>query len=846
MNLRKIVLALITVCICSASYAQMNRDTLLVLRNDGVVDYKNQKKYHLKDVILTGVSTMNSRLIINSLGLHKGDSLYIPSQIISDAIKKLWSYKQYSDVKVFVKTDGHDAILEFKLKDRPFVSSWSISGISSGQKKELLEILRLTRNMQFSEYTIESSEKIIKDFYAEKGFYNTNVATTILKDTLTFRGRSYVNVNFNINKKVKVKVQEILFEGVSDDIDAKKLKRQMKNNKEKKLVNMFKGAKFRSKLLAEDKSSIIEYMQSNGYRNATILKDSIYQITEDRVGIKFTVFQGKKYYYRNILWTGNEKYNVDYLNRILLIDSGSVYDSKELNMRLGLDFEAAIKGLVNVSSLYQDDGYMNFTIMPIEQEVAADSVDIEIKILEGEQFSINSVVLKGNLKTNDKVVRRELFVRPGEIYSQQLLINSVRGVQSLPTFSQGGVNPIPQITPGSNNLTDITFDLEEGTTDSFSFSGGFGAGMIVLGVGISFKNLSLRKLFNKGAWTPYPSGDMQSFDLNIQTNGTYYKNISFSFLEPWLGGKKPNQLGFNFYYSAQTNGVTVFDQGNAQFATLGTSLTYGKRLSWPDPYFYIRLALGYQHYDMTNWRNFVFTNGISHIVSLEAMISRNSINSPIYPSSGSEFTLSASATPPYSIFKPEGYYRKDLTDQQRYRFVEFFKLNFKARWYQSLTSDEKLVFHVGAQMGYLGHYNPNAISPFEGYSVGGSGVGGYNLYGVTYVGLRGYPDGALTPYADVGEQARIYTKYTAELRYPIVNSPAATMFVLAFAEAGNAASGWRVFNPFELKKSAGIGLRMLLPYVGLFGIDFGYGFDRLPGEFKASGFEFHFSMGQEF
>ncbi len=845
MKIKKLLIIMMMMCVWTAANAQ--QDTLIRLPQKGVVSYSEPKRYLLKDVKVTGISTINTNMLINSLGLKIGDSIYVPSDYVSNAIKKLWQARLYSDIKVFQQTDGDDLYLELRLKDRPFVSDWRILGVSSAQRRELIESLRLVRNIQYSEYLVESSKKAIVDFYKKKGFYNVSVVPRIMPDTLKFQNRSFVKVDFVVDKKSKIKIKEITFDGITDpEIKAKRLRSAMKNNKHKSLFNIFKGAKYKEDKLQEDKNSIVAFLQSKGYRNATVLADSVYKVDDKKIGLNFKIYQGDKFYYRNISFTGNEKYPDDYLERILDIKKGDVYDGKNLKVKLGLDFaEVMKKGIVNIRGLYQNDGYLQSDVVPVETEVAKDTVDIDVRVFEGNQFTINDVIIAGNTRTHDKVVRRDLLIRPGELYSEQLLVNTIQRINQMGNFDQASV--MPELLPVSNSLVDIKFNLEEASTDSFNFSGGFGGGTFVVGIGITFKNLSLKKMFKKGAWRPYPAGDNQIFKLQVQSNGTYYKNFSFTFIEPWLGGNKPNSLAISAYYSSQTNGRTVFDAGTASFATLGASARFGTRLSWPDPYFTFSAGLNYQHYKLKNWPNFLFKDGISHIIALELALSRNSVNSPLYPTSGSEFTIKLSATPPYSLMKKEGYYdNPNLTDQERYRFIEYYKVNFKARVFQGLLANEKLVFHAAAHFGYLGYYNKNAQSPFEGYSVGGSGIGGYNLYGIEYVSLRGYKDGSLTPLAEYGQQGRIYSKYTVELRYPFVNTPGTTMFGLIFAEGGNAYKDWKSFNPFELKKSIGVGLRIFLPIVGQFGLDLGYGFDRLPGETKPSGFQFHFTMGQEF
>lgn len=844
MILKKVILFLVLIVTCSTGWTQQ-KDTILMPTE--IVDYNAPKRYLLKKVDVKGVETINTTLLLNSIGLIIGDSITIPGEYITAALKRLWSHKYYSDIKTYIIEDGEDMTLELHLKERPLISTWSIVGPSASQKKDLFESLKLSSNTQYSEYTIQSSVKAIQNYYKKKGFYNANVDVIITNDTLKFAGRNYVKVAFGVNKGPKVKIKEIVFEGNDENMPDKKLKAELKHTKEKKILNFFKGSKFKEADYEQDKLNLIDYMHSRGYRNADVLSDSIYKINDKRIGIKIKLQQGEKYFYRNITWTGNEKYDNNFLEQVLGLKKGDVYDSRTMNNRLGLSSEAIMKGMLNVNSLYQDDGHLAFKLEPVETELPGDSIDVDIRISEGKQFRINDVIITGNTRTNDRVVRRELFMRPGELYSQQLLINSMSQLGSMGNFEATSTQPEILEESSSDDLINIRYNLEEASTDNFSLSGGFGAGTFVISVGVSFNNVSLRKIFKKNAWRPYPAGDNQRLRLQVQSNGTYYKAISFSFLEPWLGGKKPNSLGVSFYYSQETNGRTVFDKGDAQFGTLGASVEFGKRLRWPDPFFNVNFGVNYQHYNLNNWSNFIFRNGISHILSFSATLSRNTVNSPLYPTAGSEFMLKATATFPYSLLKDKDYYKNPkITDQERYKFVEFFKFDFKARWFQSLFRSQKFVLYAGASFGYLGHYNPDLVSPFEGFSVGGAGLTGYNIYGITYVSLRGYKDGSLTPGADYGEQARIYSKYTVELRYPFVSTASTTMYGLVFAEAGNAGNGWRTFNPFELKKSLGVGVRIFLPIVGMFGVDAGYGFDRVPGGTKPSGFQFHFSMGQQF
>lgn len=804
-----------------------------------VIDYGNPRKYILKDVRIEGANYMDPGLLINSIGLVKGDTVYLPSDYVSDAIRKLWSQRYYSNVRAEVEVEGDSAVIVVKVQERPRVLNWKIEGVKSGEANQLIkEKLKLRRGGELSDYVIDNAVDVIKKFFHEKAFLNTKVSIRQENDTTM---KNMVNVTFVVDKGPKVKIGKITFEG-NDNIPAKKLRGAMKGTKQKS-INIFKSAKFNEKKFEEDKLKLIEYYNSKGYRDARILSDTIFPINDKRIRIHFKVDEGKKYYYRDISWIGNKKFPTDVLNQLLGIRKGAVYNRKDMEDKLGLSQEG-MQNDYSIYSLYQNDGYIFSQIEPVETVVEGDSIDIQIRIIEGKQATVNEVKITGNTRTNERVARRELYTRPAELYNKSLLMRSLRQIGNIKSFNPEKV--MPDLQPISNEAVDITFNLEETASDEFQLSGGWGGGTFVGSVGITFNNLSVRKLFDKKAWRPYPGGDNQSLSIKAQSNGSYYKSFSLSFLEPWLGGHKPNSLSISAYYSDETNAYYAWQKGTKHFMTIGAAVGLGKRLNWPDPYFNIYAELSYQAYKLKDWEYFLMNNGISNIFSLKFVLDRNSVDQPIYPRRGSDFSVSLAFTPPYSWFDKKNYADPNMTKQQKYRFIEYYKWNLKYQWYFPMLKNEKLVLMTKAEMGYLGHYSKYKQSPFEGFSMGGDGISGYNVYGVEDIGLRGYEENDLTPRADYGEYANVYTKYTAELRYPVILQPQSTVYALVFAEAGNAYSKWTDFNPFLLKRSLGFGLRLYLPIVGMLGIDWGYGFDKPYGSNKPHGGQFHFMIGQQF
>ena len=821
-------------------------DSTAQVRNAPMLDYEHPKQYIINKVKVSGIKYLDPEVVASMSGLTKGDTIMIPSDYLSSTLKTMWNQRIYSDVQILTEPVGDSVNIEIVLRERPRVYDWKIEGVRKGQMSELLETLKLKKGSELSDFVLNSSKDAIRKYFAEKGFYNADVSVRLENDTTL---ENVVNVFFVVDRKNRVKIGKIDFEG-NTALSDRQLRRSFKKTHQKS-INIFKGAKYKEKDYEEDKENLIDFYNSRGYRNATILSDSVYRINDKRLGIALKVDEGNKFYYRNVSWTGNSVYETRQLNDMLGISKGETYDKKTLHKRLGIGKHADYEDMSSISSLYQNNGYLFSSIDPGEVVVGEDSIDINVKIFEGKQAKINEVKISGNHRVNDRVIRRELYVRPGELYNRALLMQTIRQLNQMQHFDPEKTSPGIDLVPNSNELVDISFPLEEVASDKFEISGGWGSNMFVGSVGVQLNNVSLKNFFKGSEWRPYPHGQNQQLAIRGQTNGSYYKAISLNFTEPWLGGKKPNSLTVGLYYSDETDAYYAWQSGNRHFRTIGVSVGIGRRLSWPDRYFTIYNEISYQAYNLKDWSSFLVTNGTSNIFALKTVLARNSVDSPIYPRTGSEFSLSLTLTPPYSLFqKNVDYADPNLPDYKRYKWIEYHKWQFKAQWYYPLTNNNKLVLMARAEMGYLGSYNKNKPSPFEGFDVGGDGMSGYNVYGVEIVGLRGYENSALTPYTYTADgradYARAYNKYTMEIRYPFILKPSSTIYGLVFAEGGNAFKSWKEFDPFLIKRSIGVGARIYLPIVGMLGIDWGYGFDKAVGQTERSGSQVHFIIGTQF
>ena len=690
----------------------------------------------------------------------------------------------------------------------------------------------------------------------------------VKKDTIV---KNAIRVNFAIDKGQKVKIRDINFIG-GEHLSEYKMARSMKKTKAKKFYNFFSSKKFSEKEYPNDKRGLISAFNEAGYRDARLIRDSIYYVdtAAARLGIDLVIDEGRKYYFRNITWTGNSVYSSEVLNSVLQIQKGDVYDVVTMQKRLtggGSPNDA------DVTKLYRDNGYLFFNVIPVELNIEGDSVDVEMRIVEGKQATLNNIIINGNDLTNERVVRRQIFTRPGYLFSQTDFERSVREIASLGQFdpesimSAGGYSVVPDPL---NNTVDIIYNVTEKPSSQLELSGGWGGRTFVATVGVSFNNFSTRRFSDKSAWRPVPLGDAQNLAVRFQTSGGYYTAFSASFTEPWLFGKKPTSLSLSGYYTRQTNSLWQLNllSKDRMMEVYGVAAGLGNRLKWPDNYFVLYNQLSWQTYKLTNWyaNYFIFDNGISHNLSYTLGLSRVSTDQAIYPRQGSDISFTVQMTPPYSLFRTTD---KGLLDakgnptrvdswkdinyntwssEDRYKWIEYHKWHFKANFYTKLIGD--LVLRTRMQFGYLGYYNKNwGYSPFENFLLGGDGMSGYSSYGTEVISLRGYENYSLTPmqltqYNSNGYSyaGNVYDKFTVELRYPVILQPQSTIFALAFLEGGNAWSEITKFNPFKIKRSAGVGVRIYLPVVGLLGIDWGYGFD----DASNGGSQFHFLIGQEF
>ena len=835
------------------------------------VDYNNPQKYIVGGVDVEGNHYFSASQIISLTGLQEGMEVTIPGEDMSNIVRRLWLQRYFEDVSLDIDhlSPGRDSVyLLIKIVERPRVSRWTFSGVKTGERKDLEERLHLRRGGEFSDYVEKTSSDIIKRYFAEKGFLNCDVKAEVIQDTVI---RNAIRVNFAVDKGVKVKVKEINFIG-NEHVKEFKLARSMKKTKARKIYNIFNSKKFDAKEYPNDKKNLISAFNEAGYRDARIVKDSIYYLEPGRLGIDIVVEEGDKYYFRDISWTGNSVYGTDVLNDVLGINKGDVYDMVSMQKRL---FGGGKQNEYDVSKLYRDNGYLFFQLTPVETNIQNDSVDVEMRISEGKQATLNNIIINGNDLTNEKVVRRQVFTRPGYLFSQTDFERSIREIASLGQFDaeaimgEGGYNIIPNQL---NNTVDVIYNVTEKPSSQLELSGGWGGHTFVATAGVSFNNFSTHRLLDKSAWRPVPLGDAQSLAFHFQTNGSYYTALNASFTEPWLFGKKPTSLNLGVYYTRQTasnsGGYYNYFYNYSVDRILeiyGFSASLGSRLKWPDNYFVLYNGLSWQSYKLTNWYQgyFMFQDGLSHNINYQATLARNSTDQQIYPRQGSDFSLNLQLTPPFSLLRRHTYdadgnkvavnsWRDvnydDWTSGDRYRWIEYWKLKFNAATYTKLVGD--LVLMTRAQFGYLGYYNRNwGYSPFEYFLVGGDGMSGYSTYGSDIIPLRGYENYSLTPYTTTKYNSNgsayagnVYDKFTVELRYPVILQPSSTIFVLAFLEGGNCWADIRDFNPFQIKRSAGAGVRIFLPMIGLLGIDWGYGFD----DSQYGGSQFHFIIGQQF
>ena len=835
---------------------------------DVTVDYNNPKKYIVGGVKLEGNEHFSPEQVLQLSSLQEGMEVTVPSEEMTNIVRRLWAQRFFDDVSIAIDSlvpTRDTAYFKISIVERPRVSRWTFSGVKSGEEKELLERLNFRRGGEFSEYVAKTSTDIIKRYYKEKGFYNVKVDVNTKRDTVI---KSAIRVQFAVDKGEKVKIKTITFNG-AENVKESKLVRSMKKTRDARLQNFFSSKKFQEKEYENDKRSLITAFNEAGYRDARIVKDTMYYIEPNRLQIDFEIDEGKKYYFRDITWTGNSIYDSENLNKVLKINKGDVYDVVTMEKRL---FGGGKQSDYDVTKLYRDNGYLFFQVQPVEMNVEGDSVDVEMRISEGKPATLNNIVINGNDLTNERVIRRQVFTRPGYLFSQSDFERSIREIASMGQFDpeaimgEGGYSVIPN---QMNNTVDLVYNVTEKPSSQLELSGGWGGNTFVATVGVSFNNFSTRRFFDKSAWRPVPLGDAQNLSVRFQTNGTYYTSLSASFSEPWLFGKKPTSLNMSLYFTRQTNSYIYYNilNNDEYMEVYGFAAGIGKRLKWPDNYFVLYNQLSWQTYRLQNWAyQFLFNTGISHNLSYTLSLSRTSTDQQIYPRQGSDFSFSLQLTPPYSLLRKKDYGLLDVdgnptkvdswkkidynfqTSQDRYKWIEYHKWSFKESVFSKLVGD--LVLMARAQFGYLGYYNRNwGYSPFEGFRVGGDGMSGYDTYGAEIIALRRYENYSLTPqamssYNSTGNYyaGNVYDKFTVELRYPVILQPQSTIYALLFLEGGNCWSDIRDFNPFQIKRSAGVGVRVFLPMIGLLGVDWGWGFDDPVN----GGSQFHFVIGQQF
>ncbi len=802
------------------------------------VDYSNPKEYEIAGITVSGIRYLSPDAVIMLSGLSVGQKIKIPSDDISKAIKRLWDQGLFSDVKISItKIEGNKVYLNFYLQEQPRLLNLYIKGVNKTQESDLRDILGLTRGKKVSNSLLIEAEKKIKDYFAKKGYPFVKVTFKMVDDTMY---QNVVNLYINIDKRNRVKIKRIIVRG-NQQVPTRKILAWMKNTKRKRFYRFWKPSRFIPDKYKEDEQNIIKHYNKLGFRDARIVEDSVYPVSNKFLNIYLKIHEGHKFYFRNITWVGNTKYSSEFLTKKLDIKKGDPYDQNRLEKRLTTDDDA-------VANLYLDDGYLFFHAIPKEERIVNDSVDVQILVYEGQQARINDVIISGNTRTNDHVIRRELRTLPGELFSKADLVRSIRELANLGNFDPEQLTPTP-IPNQANGTVDIKYHVVEKSNDVFELSGGWGAYGFVGRTSLRFNNFSVRNIPHLDQWAPLPVGDGQKLSISALANGKSYQSYSFSFMDPWFGGKKPNSFSISIYYNYLSNynpylahNNPFFKKGSLQM--FGASVGLGRRLKWPDDYFVLSNSLSYDLYLMDSMQYYLeIPNGLYHLISFTTSFGRNSVDNPLYSRSGSNLSLTLKMTPPYSLFIKKDY--ANLPDSLRMKWVELYKVTFKGQWFFRLWGD--LVLAPKLEYGILGYYNKAiGYEPFEGYVMGGDPMG-YYTFGKQFISLRGYERAALTPEQDPAHQiAHLYSKYTFEVRYPVILKEMATVYVLGFAEAGNAWQQIYEFNPFKLYRSVGVGVRMFIPMMGLVGVDFAYGLDDIPYNPGSGGFHYHFVFGQQF
>lgn len=814
----------------------------IIVYSQTKVDYSNPKHYEIAGITVSGSNFTDAEIIILLSTLRVGQHITIPGEEIANAIRNIWRQGLFSTVDIYVVSviDNH-VFLNIHVVERPRISNYAIRGISKSESTSLEEKLKINKNDVLTDNLLLNSMRIIRKHFSEKGFFNVEVSYSTRPDTTK---PNSILLDFHVKKNQRVKISSITFEG-NKHISDQALKKQMKNVKEKRFWRIWKASRLDEEKYQQDKNKIIEKYYQEGYRDAFLISDTILPVDNKNIEIFIKISEGNKFYIRNIEWIGNTKYSDDTLSQVFRLKKGDVYNQKFIDTYLYMSPDGS-----DIHSLYMDNGYLFFSARLVEHVVGTDSIDLKIYLNEGERAYINKVSVSGNTRTHDKVIMREIRSRPGQLFSRVDIIRTQRELLQLKYFNQETMNVDIRPNP-SDGTVDIEYIVEEQSTDQLELSGGWGLGRLVGTVGVSLNNFSIRNLFVPSAWRPIPSGDGQTLSIRVQSNGTFFQAYNFVFTEPWMGGKKPNALTFALYHSLQSNGVskkqdgTVNDYGvllkRNYIKITGITVGLGMRMKWPDDFFVSYFSLNVQRYNVKDFDIFLFQSGFSNNLNFSYTLSRNSIDAPIYPRHGSELSFSLQLTPPYSYFIKKDW--AEATDQEKYKWLEYHKTKIIASFFTRLAGN--LVLNNRIKYGFLGYYNKNiGLSPFERFYLGGDGLSGFALDGRELIGMRGYQNNSLTPVNNRGNMVggTIFNKYTFELRYPLSLNPMASIYVLTFFEAGNAWENFATYNPFDIRRSAGIGVRLYMPFFGLLGLDWGYGFDPIPNMPGANKGQIHFSI----
>jgi len=823
----------------------------LAFSQKNISDYSSPIEYTIAGITITGTKYLDKNTLISISGLEIGKKTTIPGQDISLAIKNLWKQGLFSDISIdIINIEDKNVFLNISLQEYSKISKFNFKGkIKKHDIKELKDQLKLMRGTVLSKNLINNSVYTIELYFKDKGYNNVKVDYEINEDAKVVNSSI---LTFNIQKGEKVKIREIIIHGrelrknntknffnkadMTYALSDLTIKRKMKETKEKKWWRFFKVSKFNDDNLKEDLNAIIQKYNEKGYRDARILKDTNYLNPDNTLTIEAWIYEGDPYKFRNISFVGNTIYSNEELSRILSIKNGDIFDKSILDSRI---YGSATGN--DISSLYLDNGYLFFNANPVEIATENNEIDLEIRITEGQQAKINKVIVNGNTKTNDHVIMREIRTKPGDLFKRSDIIRTQRELAALDYFNPETLGNIDIDPDQVRNTVDVTYNVEEKSSDQINLQGGWGGGRVIGTLMFQFKNFSTRNIFKPKFWDPLPSGDGQQLMISASSNGVYYQNYRLSFMEPWLGGKKPNSLSLALYRNVFSNGLDGEDKERTQIT--GMTIGLGKRLQVPDDFFTYSNFLGFQQYKLENSQSFFsFTDGVSNDFNFNAILGRNSVDQPTFPRTGSFFSLNVKLTPPYSLFDGIDNYSSQ-TDQEKYKFIEYYKWNFNSKWYSAFT--EKLVLATRMEIGYLGMYNKDVgAAPFGRFYLGGDGMSGmgYQFDGRELISLRGYSNNSVSPQTG----GTIFNRYSAELRYAISLNPASTVYALGFLEAGNAWDDFDYFNPFSVKRSVGFGVRITIPMMGLMGLDYGWGLDEIIGNPDANVGQFHFSIGQTF